>query len=86
MGLNIKAHCLLGMLYPYTYLCTRAHTHARARVCIPVLLNQWSLNDDNWLFLCQIFSPYGRVEDVYLMRDEMKQSRGLSCCFISFIE
>ncbi|GMP57136.1 hypothetical protein CsSME_00021348 [Camellia sinensis var. sinensis] len=27
----------------------------------------------------EIFSPYGRVEDVYLMRDEMKQSRGL--CF-----
>lgn len=26
--------------------------------------------------LIQIFSPYGRVEDVYLMRDEMKQSRG----------
>ncbi|KAI8018555.1 Flowering time control protein FCA [Camellia lanceoleosa] len=25
----------------------------------------------------EIFSPYGRVEDVYLMRDEMKQSRGL---------
>ncbi|KAI7996212.1 Flowering time control protein FCA [Camellia lanceoleosa] len=23
----------------------------------------------------EIFSPYGRVEDVYLMRDEMKQSR-----------
>lgn len=26
----------------------------------------------------QIFSPYGRVEDVYLMRDELKQSRGVS--------
>ncbi|KAF3683828.1 hypothetical protein FXO38_00574 [Capsicum annuum] len=25
----------------------------------------------------EIFSPYGRVEDVYLMRDDMKQSRGL---------
>lgn len=25
----------------------------------------------------QIFSPYGRVEDVYLMRDELKQSRGV---------
>ncbi|KAL7182788.1 hypothetical protein ACSBR1_041465 [Camellia fascicularis] len=28
----------------------------------------------------EIFSPYGRVEEVYLMRDEMKQSCGLSCC------
>lgn len=28
-------------------------------------------------FLCQIFSPYGQVEDVYLMRDELKQSRGM---------
>lgn len=28
-------------------------------------------------FSLQIFSPYGRVEDVYLMRDELKQSRGL---------
>ncbi|KAI8012736.1 Flowering time control protein FCA [Camellia lanceoleosa] len=26
----------------------------------------------------EIFSPYGRVEDVYLMRDEMKQSRGVA--------
>ncbi|XP_057485558.1 flowering time control protein FCA isoform X2 [Actinidia eriantha] len=30
----------------------------------------------------EIFSPYGRVEDVYLMRDEMKQSRG--CGFVKF--
>ncbi|KAL0414847.1 UNVERIFIED_CONTAM: Flowering time control protein FCA [Sesamum radiatum] len=30
----------------------------------------------------QIFSPYGRVEDVYLMRDEMKQSRG--CGFVKY--
>ncbi|KAL0457518.1 UNVERIFIED_CONTAM: Flowering time control protein FCA [Sesamum latifolium] len=29
-----------------------------------------------------IFSPYGRVEDVYLMRDEMKQSRG--CGFVKY--
>lgn len=28
-------------------------------------------------FCSQIFSPYGVVEDVYLMRDEMKQSRGM---------
>jgi hypothetical protein len=28
-----------------------------------------------WL---QIFSPYGRVDDVYIMRDEQKQSRGLN--------
>ncbi|KAL7165112.1 hypothetical protein ACSBR2_040903 [Camellia fascicularis] len=28
----------------------------------------------------EIFSPYGRVEEVYLMHDEMKQSCGLSCC------
>ncbi|KAF8387664.1 hypothetical protein HHK36_026318 [Tetracentron sinense] len=26
----------------------------------------------------EIFSPYGRVEDVYIMRDEQKQSRGVS--------
>lgn len=26
--------------------------------------------------LCQIFSPYGLVEDIYIMRDELKQSRG----------
>jgi RNA recognition motif-containing protein len=25
----------------------------------------------------EIFSPYGRVDDVYIMRDEQKQSRGL---------
>ncbi|KAA8527351.1 hypothetical protein F0562_034934 [Nyssa sinensis] len=30
----------------------------------------------------EIFSPYGRVEDVYLMRDELKQSRG--CGFVKF--
>ncbi|XP_052207022.1 flowering time control protein FCA [Diospyros lotus] len=30
----------------------------------------------------EIFSPYGQVEDVYLMRDEMKQSRG--CGFVKF--
>ncbi|CAK9145680.1 unnamed protein product [Ilex paraguariensis] len=30
----------------------------------------------------EIFSPYGRVEDVYLMRDEMRQSRG--CGFVKF--
>ncbi|KAH9683894.1 Flowering time control protein FCA [Citrus sinensis] len=33
-------------------------------------------------FLSQIFSPYGRVEDVYLMRDELKQSRG--CGFVKY--
>ncbi|KDP27944.1 hypothetical protein JCGZ_19024 [Jatropha curcas] len=30
----------------------------------------------------EIFSPYGHVEDVYLMRDEMKQSRG--CGFVKY--
>ncbi|KAL5700320.1 hypothetical protein ACHQM5_025778 [Ranunculus cassubicifolius] len=30
----------------------------------------------------EIFSPYGRVEDVYIMRDEVKQSRG--CAFVKF--
>lgn len=30
----------------------------------------------------EIFTPYGRVEDVYLMRDEMKQSRG--CGFVKY--
>ncbi|KAF7806813.1 flowering time control protein FCA isoform X1 [Senna tora] len=30
----------------------------------------------------EIFSKYGRVEDVYLMRDEMKQSRG--CGFVKY--
>ncbi|XP_022138515.1 flowering time control protein FCA isoform X2 [Momordica charantia] len=30
----------------------------------------------------EIFSPYGVVEDVYLMRDEMKQSRG--CGFVKY--
>ncbi|KAL2459741.1 abscisic acid binding [Forsythia ovata] len=30
----------------------------------------------------EIFSPYGRVEDVYLMRDEMRQSRG--CGFVKY--
>ncbi|XP_010259247.1 PREDICTED: flowering time control protein FCA-like isoform X4 [Nelumbo nucifera] len=30
----------------------------------------------------EIFSPYGRVEDVYIMRDELKQSRG--CGFVRF--
>ncbi|CAH9115023.1 unnamed protein product [Cuscuta epithymum] len=30
----------------------------------------------------EIFSSYGRVEDVYLMRDEMKQSRG--CGFVKY--
>ncbi|KAJ4955886.1 hypothetical protein NE237_012669 [Protea cynaroides] len=30
----------------------------------------------------EIFLPYGRVEDVYIMRDEKKQSRG--CGFIKF--
>jgi CUG-BP- and ETR3-like factor len=32
----------------------------------------------------EIFSPYGRVEDVYLMRDEMKQSRG--CGFVKYAQ
>lgn len=30
----------------------------------------------------EIFAPYGRIEDVYLMRDERKQSRG--CGFVKF--
>ncbi|KAH8959359.1 hypothetical protein BDL97_06G074200 [Sphagnum fallax] len=30
----------------------------------------------------EIFSPYGRVDDVYIMRDEQKQSRG--CAFIKY--
>ncbi|KAK6930307.1 RNA recognition motif domain, partial [Dillenia turbinata] len=30
----------------------------------------------------EIFAPYGRVEDVYLMRDELKQSRG--CGFVKY--
>ncbi|CAN4106312.1 unnamed protein product [Withania somnifera] len=30
----------------------------------------------------EIFSPYGRVEDVYLMRDDMKRSRG--CGFVKY--
>ncbi|XP_060197694.1 flowering time control protein FCA isoform X1 [Lycium barbarum] len=30
----------------------------------------------------EIFSPYGRVEDVYLMRDDTKQSRG--CGFVKY--
>ncbi|XP_043708114.1 flowering time control protein FCA-like isoform X2 [Telopea speciosissima] len=30
----------------------------------------------------EIFSPYGRVEDVYIMHDEKKQSRG--CGFVKF--
>ncbi|XP_055818447.1 flowering time control protein FCA isoform X2 [Solanum dulcamara] len=30
----------------------------------------------------EIFLPYGRVEDVYLMRDDMKQSRG--CGFVKY--
>ncbi|XP_039132007.1 flowering time control protein FCA [Dioscorea cayenensis subsp. rotundata] len=30
----------------------------------------------------EIFAPYGRVEDVYIMRDELKQSRG--CGFVKF--
>lgn len=28
--------------------------------------------------LCQIFSPCGVVEDIYIVRDEMKLSRGVS--------
>ncbi|PKI48090.1 hypothetical protein CRG98_031534 [Punica granatum] len=30
----------------------------------------------------EIFAPYGRVEDVYLMRDDMRQSRG--CGFVKY--
>ncbi|KAK6913664.1 RNA recognition motif domain, partial [Dillenia turbinata] len=30
----------------------------------------------------EIFAPYGRVEDVFLMRDELKQSRG--CGFVKY--
>ncbi|KAF3436563.1 hypothetical protein FNV43_RR23655 [Rhamnella rubrinervis] len=30
----------------------------------------------------EIFSPYGMVEDIYIVRDEMKQSRG--CGFVKF--
>ncbi|KAJ6686731.1 RNA BINDING PROTEIN [Salix purpurea] len=30
----------------------------------------------------EIFSPYGHVEDVYIARDELKQSRG--CAFVKF--
>ncbi|GAY35670.1 hypothetical protein CUMW_017680 [Citrus unshiu] len=33
----------------------------------------------------EIFSPYGRVEDVYLMRDELKQSRASIVCPHFFI-
>jgi hypothetical protein len=36
-----------------------------------------SLQESFHLWL-QIFSPYGRVDDVYIMRDEQKQSRGLN--------
>ena len=28
-------------------------------------------------YLCQIFSAYGLIEDVYIVRDELKQSRGV---------
>jgi hypothetical protein len=28
-------------------------------------------------YIFQIFAPYGHVEDVYIMRDGMRQSRGL---------
>ncbi|XP_020243041.1 flowering time control protein FCA-like, partial [Asparagus officinalis] len=28
----------------------------------------------------EIFSPYGRVEDIYILKDDMKQNRG--CCFV----
>ncbi|KAL8466419.1 hypothetical protein ACS0TY_035495 [Phlomoides rotata] len=31
-----------------------------------------------------IFLPYGKVQDVYLMRDEMKQSRG--CGFVKYYQ
>ncbi|KAJ7530873.1 hypothetical protein O6H91_14G022900 [Diphasiastrum complanatum] len=30
----------------------------------------------------EIFSPYGRVDDVYIMKDELKQSRG--CAFVKY--
>lgn len=40
------------------------------------------VQDINQYFYFQIFSPYGVVEDVYLMRDEMKQSRGMLFKFI----
>ncbi|XP_057843240.2 flowering time control protein FCA isoform X3 [Cryptomeria japonica] len=30
----------------------------------------------------EIFAPYGRVDDVYIMRDEQKQSRG--CAFVKY--
>lgn len=44
----------------------------------PFLLNYFSRLPIFCLFLpSQIFSPYGRVDDVYLMRDEFRQSRGL---------
>lgn len=33
--------------------------------------------------IAAIFSPYGQVADVYLMRDELKQSRG--CGFVKFL-
>lgn len=36
-------------------------------------------------FLFQIFLPYGKVQDVYLMRDEMKQSRGSSPCIMGCV-
>ncbi|KAL3604408.1 hypothetical protein D5086_005267 [Populus alba] len=32
----------------------------------------------------EIFSPYGHVEDVYIARDELKQSRG--CAFVKFAQ
>lgn len=35
-----------------------------------------------WCFLCQIFSPYGFVEDIYILRDEMRQNRGISIFLI----
>ncbi|KAJ4727841.1 flowering time control protein FCA-like [Melia azedarach] len=30
----------------------------------------------------EIFSPYGHIEDIYIVRDELKQSRG--CAFVQF--
>lgn len=47
---------------------------------VPTEIVLWEINRIKWFTLIcafQIFAPYGRVEDVYLMRDDMRQSRGI---------
>lgn len=61
--------------YPCSFFFHNSATVIKLYILIVfIYLMQWVLHG---CYLCQIFSTYGLIEDVYIVRDELKQSRGV---------